>query len=73
MMFSLAKVQRSPTQLFSTQRFWFSAVMRTRVMAFCTNIAGCGFSEWCMISRWSLTRFWIAKVEERSSWDVPKW
>ena len=72
-MFSCARVHPLPTQLFSIHRFWFASVMGVWVTAFCTNMAGCGFSEWCIISRWSFTRFCMASVDDNISWLVPKW
>ena len=40
--------------------------------AFCTKIDGWGFLSWCIIFRWSFSRFCIRIVDEIISRDVPK-
>ena len=36
------------------------------------NIDGCGFCEWCIISRWSLTTFCSLSDDDIISREVPK-
>ena len=71
MMFRLCSCQSLPTWLFSTQISALSAVRVKSISAFCTNTAGCGFTLWCMMARWSVTQFCTASVDEIISRLVP--
>ena len=71
MMFRLCSVQFLPTWLFSTHTSALSAVSENSISAFCTNTAGCGFTLWCIIARWSVTQFCTASVDEIISRLVP--
>ena len=60
-----------PMKLFSTHSSEFLGFSSILISAFWVNMAGCGFTLCRVISRWSITRFCTARVDEIISRLVP--